>query len=655
MPSIKRQYLLFCVLGRTELEKEILNILKKYWGHQSFRPLQEDIIHSVLGGNDTLALLPTGGGKSICFQVPAMAKQGVCLVISPLIALMRDQVQNLRKRGITAASLTSAQSPREIDITLDNAVHGGLKFLYLSPERLKTDLFQARLHKMNVSMVAVDEAHCISEWGHDFRPPYREIAEIREILPKKTPFIALTATATAEVVSDIAEQLELKSPAVFRKSFVRDNLVYVVQQENHKLNRMIGAIKNLGGCGIIYVGTRRETVRQSHLLRANGIGALPYHGGMSSKERQDTQDFWVSNKAQVVVATNAFGMGIDKPDVRFVIHLDLPAGLEAYYQEAGRAGRDGKKAYAICLVNENDRQSLRERIEAQIPKKEDIQQVYRGLVNYYQLAAGSIMLDNVPFDLKAFAKRYKLSPAKVVHCLKVLEYEERITLSDAVYNPSKVQFLQNTKELYSFEIGHPKFEPLIRVLLRSYEGLFDHPVRIDELAVARRIKSNYGEVRKMIEYLVEMKVLSYQPHTDLPFITFPEERPKVDQLNLDEVRLRKHKQRLEDKMTAVLRYTENDVICRSRQLVAYFGDFTAKDCGLCDVCLAKKKALQSVGENSPTYQVLKKEILEQPRSLIYLARLPGLKSIDVSNALRWMSDNREIDINHENIVSMLSE
>lgn len=602
-----------------------------------------------------MALLPTGGGKSICFQVPAMAKEGVCLVVSPLIALMRDQVQNLRKRGITAAALTSGQSPREIDITLDNAVHGGLKFLYLSPERLKTDLFLARLQKMNVSMVAIDEAHCISEWGHDFRPPYREIAEIRELLPPKIPFIALTATATADVVTDIAEKLKLQSPAIFKKSFARDNLAYVVQEENHKLNRMISAIKNLGGSGIVYVGTRRETMRQSHLLRANNIGALPYHGGMSGKERQDTQDLWISGKAQVVVATNAFGMGIDKPDVRFVIHLDLPAGLEAYFQEAGRAGRDGKKAYAVCLINENDRQALQERIQNQIPRKEDVLQVYRGLVNFYQLASGSMMLDNVPFDLKAFAKRYNLAPAKTLHCLKVLEYEERITLSDAVYNPSKVQFLLNTKELYSFEIGHPKFEPIIRVLLRSYEGLFDHPVRIDELALARRIKSNYGEVRKMIEYLAEMKVLTYQPHTDLPFIAFPKERPKVDELKLDEVRLKKHKQRLEDKMTAVLRYTENDVICRSRQLVAYFDDYTAKDCGQCDVCLAKKKAANLVGEDSSIYHILKKEIEAEPRSLSYLARLSGLKSNDVSNTLRWMSDNREIDINQENVVTLVSE
>ncbi|MEM9053110.1 MAG: ATP-dependent DNA helicase RecQ, partial [Bacteroidota bacterium] len=353
------------------MENQIFGILKKYWGHQSFRPLQEEIIESILEGNDTLALLPTGGGKSICFQVPAMAMEGVCLVVSPLIALMNDQVQNLRKRGITAAALTSALSKREIDIALDNAVHGGLKFLYLSPERLKTEFFQERLKRMKVSMVAVDEAHCISEWGHDFRPSYREIVELRSLLPESTPFVALTATATNEVIDDIIGKLELNQSSIFKKSFTRENLIYVVQEEGHKLNRMVSAIKNLGGSGIVYVGTRRETLRQSHLLRANGIGALPYHGGMSSKDRQETQAMWIANKAQVVVATNAFGMGIDKPDVRFVIHVDLPAGLEAYFQEAGRAGRDGKKAYAICLVNDDDRQNLEERVRQQIPEKSE--------------------------------------------------------------------------------------------------------------------------------------------------------------------------------------------------------------------------------------------------------------------------------------------
>ncbi|MCH2213573.1 MAG: RecQ family ATP-dependent DNA helicase [Flavobacteriales bacterium] len=636
------------------MENQIFGILKKYWGHKSFRPLQEDIIESILEGNDTLALLPTGGGKSICFQVPAMVMEGVCLVISPLIALMNDQVQNLRKRGITAFAITNAKSKREIDVALDNAVHGALKFVYVSPERIKSQLFKERLKRMKVSMVAVDEAHCISEWGHDFRPAYREIIELRSLLPKPTPFVALTATATEDVIDDIINKLDLNSTRIYKKSFTRENLIYVVQEEGHKLNRMVSAIKNLRGSGIIYVSTRRETLRQAHLLRANGIGALPYHGGMSTKDRQETQTMWIANKAQVVVATNAFGMGIDKPDVRFVIHVDLPSGLEAYFQEAGRAGRDGKKAYAICLVNDEDRKNLEDRVRQQIPVKAEIKKVYRALVNHYQLATGIASEDNKVFDLKAFAKRFNLNPTNTVHCLKALEREGILSLSDAIFNPSRVHVLMNTKELYSFEIGHPKLEPLIRVLLRSYEGLFDHPTKVDEMAIARRLKSNYGEVKSQLEYLAELRVITFQAHTDLPFITFSSNRIKVDDLKLNDELLKAHKKRLEDKMMAVLRYTQNDVICRSRQLVAYFDDYSAEDCGRCDVCLARKKTKPAEGKQFESYKLIKEEIAKEPRTLGYLNRLPGVKSAEVSSTLRWMADNKEIIVSSSNVVSLKS-
>jgi len=635
------------------MERKLVDILKKYWGHQSFRPLQEDIIESILSGKDTVALLPTGGGKSICFQVPSMAMDGLCIVISPLIALMNDQVLNLRKRGISAVAITSALSKREMDIALDNAAHGALKFLYLSPERLKTDLFQMRLKKMKISMVAIDEAHCISEWGHDFRPAYREISALRTLLPSPTPFTALTATATAEVVEDIVDKLELNSPSIFRKSFTRDNLTYVVQKESHKLNRMIGAINKLGGSGIVYVGTRRETLRYAHLLRANGIGALPYHGGMTSKERGQTQAMWISNKAQIVVATNAFGMGIDKPDVRFVIHVNLPTGIEAYFQEAGRAGRDGKKAYAICLVNEEDQKELKEKVSLQIPDRSDIKKVYRALVSYYQLATGISNYDTKLFDLKEFAKRYDLIPIKTLHCIKALERDGLIALSDAVFNPSRVQVLLSTKDLYSFEIGHPKLEPLVRILLRSYEGIFDHPTKIDEISIARRLKSNYGEVKKQLEFLKELKVITYRVHSDLPFINFASNRPRVDDLKINEKTLQLHRKRLEDKMMAVIRYSENDVVCRNRQLVAYFGDYSAKDCGRCDVCLARKKVRQMSKNRLISYQQIKDELIKAPCSLQFLNQL-GIKSTQVSSALQWMADNDEISISPTNIVSLVS-
>jgi ATP-dependent DNA helicase RecQ len=453
------------------------------------------------------------------------------------------------------------------------------------------------------------------------------------------------------VVSDIAALLELDQPAIFKKSFVRENLIYVVQEEHHKLNRMIGAVKNLGGSGIVYVGTRRETVRQANLLRANNIGALPYHGGMSREDRKRTQEMWINNKAAVVVATNAFGMGIDKPDVRFVIHLDLPASPEAYFQEAGRAGRDGKRAYAVCLVNEEDRLALKERVERQIPHKKDIKTVFRALVNYFQLATGSSMEGEHPFNLVAFSKRYNLEPANTLNCLKVLQEEEYVHLTDAVFNPSKVQALQNTKDLYSFEIGHPKFEPIIRVLLRSYEGLFDQPVRIDEMALARRLKSNYGKVREMLEYLAQMRVISYRPHTDLPFISFPVQRPSVERLKLDDKALKARQNRLLSKMQAILRYSRNDIVCRSRQLVSYFGDYSASDCGKCDVCLAKKK-IQSEKELNPNlFAEIKSSLQDNPKSLEEISQIPGFKSEEISNALRWLNDNGEIQIDLENVVS----
>jgi len=445
------------------LKETIENILKKYWGHQSFRPLQEEIIQSVLNKTDTLALLPTGGGKSICFQVPTMAIDGICIVISPLIALMQDQVQNLRKKGIKAAAISSALSKREIDHQLDNVIYGDVKFLYISPERIETELFKARLQKMKVNFIAVDEAHCISEWGFNFRPAYRKISELRELLPD-TPLIALTATATPKVVEDIKEQLGFVNGSIFQVSFQRNNLIYVVQKEENKLSRMISIVRKLGGSGIVYVRSRRESIRQANLLRANNFAALPYHAGMTFKERKEVQEAWVKNKAQIVVATNAFGMGIDKPDVRFVIHLSLPQSVEAYFQEAGRAGRDGKLAYAVCLNDTSDIAFLRERVAEQIPDPEKAKNVYRALTNYFQLAVGSDLSVGKPIDILSFSKKYNFKPAETYNALKLLEAHEFAYLSEAVHKRSQIRFLMKSKELYNFEIKQPKYEGLIHFL-----------------------------------------------------------------------------------------------------------------------------------------------------------------------------------------------
>lgn len=420
----------------------IHNILAKYWGYHSFRPLQEEIITSVLQGNDTLALLPTGGGKSVCFQVPALVQEGVCIVISPLIALMKDQVDNLQKKGISAIAITSAMHKREIDIAFDNCVYGNIKFLYLSPERLITPIAQARIQKMKVSLIAVDEAHCISQWGYDFRPSYLEIAKLRELQPK-VPVLALTATATPEVVKDIQEKLRFKKANVLQKSFERKNLAYVVIGEEDKLSRLLKVVNNVGGTGVVYVRNRKKTQEVAAFLQKNKIPADFYHAGLTPGERSQKQDSWIKNKTRVIVATNAFGMGIDKPDVRFVVHLDLPDSLEAYFQEAGRAGRDEGKAYAVMLYNEADINDLKSNVEMSFPSVEEIRQTYQALANYYQLAVGSGEGAAFDFDISELCRNYKLEPVTVFNSIRFLEKEGYISATEAVYQPSRINFTLN--------------------------------------------------------------------------------------------------------------------------------------------------------------------------------------------------------------------
>ncbi len=632
------------------METPIVEILKKYWHHQSFRSLQEDIIQSVISGRDTIALLPTGGGKSICFQVPGMYLDGVCLVISPLIALMRDQVDNLKKRGIKAVAVNSSLNHREIDTALDNAVYGSTKFLYVSPERLKTDMFLARLPKMKVALLAIDEAHCISQWGHDFRPAYREIAAIRELIPK-VPVIALTATATPKVVHDIAEQLALRDPAIYQKSFTRSNLIYVVQKETHKLARTINVVKRVGGTGIVYCSSRLETVRQANLLRANGISALPYHAGMDSKARRETQEMWIGNKAQIVVATNAFGMGIDKPDVRFVIHLDLPQSVEAYFQEAGRAGRDEKTAYATMFITDEDTERLKERVRSQVPERETLLQVYKALSNYYQLALGSLKLDSVAFDLADFCKKFSFKQSLTLQALKMLEQAGYITLSEAVFTPSYITFLIQNKDLYSFEVGHPKFEALIHLLLRGFEGVFDQPTRINEEKIARMLRVKPEDVRDQLRYLRELRVLHYQEQTDLPFITFPSHRVRAEELIIDKNMLRDYQERMLGKMQSVVNYVQNGLVCRSRQLVAYFGESSSDDCGRCDTCLNKKKRIPQA-EFDQIRKALEEELTAEARPLNNLLTAKAFPEESVLIVLRWLIDGDLARVGDENMVQM---
>jgi len=563
-------------------------ILKKYWGFDVFRPLQLEIIQSVLDGKDTLALLPTGGGKSICFQVPALCQEGICIVISPLIALMKDQVFNLRKRDIPAAAIYSGMHSKEIDRIFDNCVYGTNKLLYLSPERLITDLAQERLRQMKVNLLAVDEAHCISQWGYDFRPPYLEIAEIRELLPN-IPVLALTATATREVVNDIQDRLQFKSKNVFQKSFSRSNLSYVVLNEEGKFDKLLDILQKVKGSGVVYVRNRRKTKEIAQFLLQKGISADFYHAGLQPDERSDKQDAWIANKTRIMVSTNAFGMGIDKPDVRMVVHMELPDSLEAYFQEAGRVGRDGKKAYAVLLYNQNDKLSLEKNYELAFPELDEIRRVYQALGSYYQLANGAGKGISYDFDIISFTKNFQLEPIKTLNALKALEQAGWLTLNEAVFTPSSLQVKVTKEELYDYQLRHPKLDPVLKTILRSYQGAFGNFINIREAQIAGILKVDTGDLIRALELLHKDNIIEYLPKTDKPQLTFLEERVEAAALTIDYDLYRFRKTRHWDRIQKAIAYAENQV-CRSRQLLNYFGEQNDQDCGVCDVCLARKKA-----------------------------------------------------------------
>ncbi|MBB2148503.1 RecQ family ATP-dependent DNA helicase [Pedobacter gandavensis] len=563
-------------------------ILKKYWGFDTFRPLQSDIISSVLNGHDTLALLPTGGGKSLCFQIPALVKEGICIVISPLVALMKDQVENLKSKGIEAVAIYAGMGKREIDILLDNCIYGKIKFLYLSPERLLSEIVRIRISYMNVNLIAVDEAHCISQWGYDFRPPYQQIAEIRDIHPK-VPILALTATATKFVRADIVEKLKVKEPKVFVQSFERKNLSYVVMDNEDKYKKLIDIVKNVKGSGLVYVRNRRETVEIASFLVRNQIAADFYHAGIEKLERFRKQDDWKKNKIQVMVATNAFGMGIDKPDVRFVVHLDLPESLEAYYQEAGRAGRDGQKAYAVLLANKSDQLDLKAKYTNHFPSVEDVKKVYHYLGNYFQLAYGAGEGLTFNFDLADFCKRFNVGVIKTMAALKFLEHDGYLTLSENVFLPSRVLFTAAHEDVYRFQIENAGYDPLIKAILRSYGGAFDQYVKIEENEIAKKVGLSFSTAKKMISNLEEQGLLSYLPQSDQPQLQYI--RPRVDFVHMDvDVKYMELRKKIQlDQINAVLSYTSVKK-CRNIQLLRYFDEPDADKCGVCDVCLAEKRA-----------------------------------------------------------------
>lgn len=625
----------------------IHQILKKYWGYDSFRPLQEDIIVSTLNKKDTLALLPTGGGKSICFQVPALAMEGICLVVSPLIALMKDQVENLQKKGIKAIAITSAMSFKEIDIALDNAIHGNFKFLYISPERLQNELFLARLSKMNVSLLAIDEAHCISQWGYDFRPSYLRIAEIREKLPN-VPVLALTATATPEVVSDIQEKLHFKNENALQKSFERKNLAYMILYEEDKLNRLITICNKIPGSAVVYARNRKKTQEIANFLRKNNINADFYHAGLSALERNKKQEEWINNHTRIMVATNAFGMGIDKPDVRFVVHMDLPDNLEAYFQEAGRGGRDEKKAYAILLYSQNDKLELERNFENSFPTIEQIRNTYQAICNFFQLAIGAGEGISFDFDIHDFCTRYNLNPLTVFNNLKFLEREGYLATSESVYHSSKIHIKVNKEDLYKFEVANRTYEPIIKVILRSYGGLFDYYIPVNEQEIAKRLKTDKNSVVHQLNELKKLDIIDYIASTDLPQIIFLKERKDASKLNISPENYALLKERAKKRIEWVLHYTESRHLCRSRILLSYFGENNAMDCGQCDVCIKKKKSGLSQEQFEKIYYNLKLLLNTNNVTPSELKeKLTSYPEKDYLKVLQFMIEQSQIKLNSE--------
>jgi ATP-dependent DNA helicase RecQ len=588
------------------LSAEFIKILKKYWGYDSFRPLQLEIIESIYNNIDTLALMPTGGGKSITFQVPALAKEGCCLVITPLIALMKDQVENLRERGICAEALYSGMSFKDQEQAINNIIYGGGKFLYISPERLLTRNFMSYLDYINISMLAVDEAHCISQWGYDFRPSYLRIIELREKFPK-VPILALTATATPSVVKDIQKKLGFSKKNVFKKSFERKNLIYRVRFSENKDADLLSLVNCCKGSMIVYVRSRRRCVEISNYLTIKGIKSTYYHAGLSPQKREEAQALWMSNKVRLVVATNAFGMGIDKPDVRLVIHLDIPDNIESYFQEAGRAGRDEKKSFAVLIYNNTDIKNLKKRISDNYPPKDLIRKCYESVCNYFQLAVGTGEGQIFPFDLIDFCDKFKFNAIQAYSSLKILQSCGYIELTDELNNSSKLTFTMDRDDLYRFRIQNQEVNDIILFLLRNYTGIFTTYSRINEKEIARKLNITPKEVYDILVDLSKRKIVSYIPRKKTPYLIFTTVRHPKSYLKIKKEVYSKRKELFKRKIDYIISYATSEHECRSIFLIKYFGQKDIKKCGECDVCRLKNKGLD---ESSLLYLKLEKDKIQ---------------------------------------------
>jgi len=621
------------------------DILEKVWGFRQFRPLQEEIIKSVLEGRDTLALMPTGGGKSITFQVPALTMEGICIVITPLIALMRDQVERLQKLEIKAQAIFSGMTWDEIDVALNNCIYGNYKFLYIAPERIGTDLFRARFQSMPVNMITVDEAHCISKWGYDFRPAYLKISELRSVFPE-VPVLALTATATSFVVDDIQEKLLFKSKHVLKQSFERRNLTYMVRQSEDKQNDLLELILKTEGSGIVYVRNRKRCKELAVFLKQHNISADYYHAGLKHEVRTLRQESWSQSKTRIIIATNAFGMGIDKADVRLIVHMDIPDSVEAYFQEAGRAGRDGKPAKAILLLGSSDKKITDQRIKANFPEIEIIKKIYQAAGNYCQVAVGGGKGMSFDFDLSDFANQYRLNPYIAFSSLKILAKEGYLELTDELNNPSRVKFLLTRDDLYKFQVANARFDAFIKLLLRSYTGIFTDYAAIDELMLAKRAGVEVDIVFQYLNKLNTLKVVRYIPQRKTPLLIYNEERLDDKSLYISKENYRDRKERFEENLKAIQQYANADK-CRSQVLLEYFGEKNTEPCGQCDVC--RRKSEKELKEEE--FKLMKEEIESitkmGPIGLTELVNKIPFNKEKLIQTIQWLLDNGNLKYNKD--------
>ncbi len=626
-----------------------VNILKSFFGFDAFRPLQHEIITAVLEGGDVLALMPTGGGKSLCYQIPGLTLDGLCLVVSPLIALMNDQVQQLRKKNITAFAIHSGMSRKEVINVLELAAHSNCKFLYISPERIESPLFREFLPGLGVNLIAVDEAHCISQWGYDFRPPYLRIAQLREELPE-VPLIALTASATPLVQKDICEKLSCGQTnrfIVFRQSFERPNLSYSVFNINNRIPKIIEILNNVQGSALIYCKTRKRTKEIADLLRLQQMEADYYHAGLTTAERSQRQQEWIQNKIRVMVCTNAFGMGIDKPDVRTVIHADVPDCLENYYQEAGRAGRDGKKAFAILLYDDLELKALDQLPTTRYPDRDTLKSIYGSLVNYLQLPEGDEPGESFDFDLRDFIQKFKLDITTALYGLKALEQDGWINFNEQVFLPSTVRFTTYKTELYEYEAAHPHLEPLIKTLLRTYEGIYDYPVSVSERYMTQLVGCEPELLKEQLQRLHFDHIIDYRPQKDSPQLSLNRTRIKVSELTIDVKLLNERKQIFIERIHQIMQYAHNRKDCRSRLIGNYFGDESLKECGICDNCLSKRKSGLSKDRFNHIVEHLQKHLQNPASSLHLFKELKNFDKEQLRTTINFLVEEGKIHIQRD--------